>query len=108
MISTGLRLVSFVWRPVTTTCQTGSDMPDGLELQGLGQALKIGLLGAVRAWHGHQEVLLGHPRQPAVQAVLALDAPRALAGDLLTEGLWGDRAPTGAPGMVQGYVSRLR
>ncbi|MEV0344999.1 BTAD domain-containing putative transcriptional regulator [Nonomuraea sp. NPDC050680] len=83
-------------------------MPDGLELPGLGQALKIGLLGAVRAWHGHQEVLLGPPRQRAVLALLALEAGRTVSVDRLIEGLWGERAPTGARGMVQGYVSRLR
>ncbi|MEV1243704.1 BTAD domain-containing putative transcriptional regulator [Nonomuraea sp. NPDC049750] len=83
-------------------------MPDGLELQGLGQALKIGLLGAVRAWHGHQEVLLGPPRQRAVLALLALEAGRTVSVERLIEGLWGERAPTGARGMVQGYVSRLR
>jgi DNA-binding SARP family transcriptional activator len=83
-------------------------MPDGLELPGLGQALKIGLLGAVRAWHGHQEILLGPPRQRAVLALLALEAGRTVSVDRLIEGLWGERAPTGARGMVQGYVSRLR
>ncbi|MCA2225314.1 AfsR/SARP family transcriptional regulator [Nonomuraea aurantiaca] len=83
-------------------------MPDGLELPGLDQALKIGLLGAVRAWHGHQEILLGPPRQRAVLALLALEAGRTVSVERLIEGLWGERAPTGARGMVQGYVSRLR
>lgn len=89
-------------------CQTGSDMPDGLELPALDHVLKIGLLGAVRAWREHQEVPLGPPRQRAVLALLALEAGRAVSVERLIEGLWGERAPTGARGMVQGYVSRLR
>ncbi|MFG1682659.1 BTAD domain-containing putative transcriptional regulator [Nonomuraea sp. NPDC049269] len=83
-------------------------MPDGCELPALDHVLKIGLLGAVRAWRGHQEIPLGPPRQRAVLALLALEAGRAVSVERLIEGLWGERAPAGARGMVQGYVSRLR
>ncbi|MBT2224892.1 AfsR/SARP family transcriptional regulator [Nonomuraea sp. NEAU-A123] len=83
-------------------------MPDGCELPALDHVLKIGLLGAVRAWREHQEIPLGPPRQRAVLAMLALEAGRAVSVERLIEGLWGERAPAGARGMVQGYVSRLR
>lgn len=83
-------------------------MQDGFELPALDHVLKIGLLGAVRAWREHQEIPLGPPRQRAVLALLALEAGRAVSVERLIEGLWGERAPVGARGMVQGYVSRLR
>ncbi|GAA3132609.1 AfsR/SARP family transcriptional regulator [Streptosporangium carneum] len=70
--------------------------------------LRIGLLGAVQAWRGRQEIPIGPPRQRAVLALLALEAGRTVSMERLITGLWGERAPTGARGLVQGYVSRLR
>ncbi|MEV7007061.1 BTAD domain-containing putative transcriptional regulator [Streptosporangium sp. NPDC051022] len=74
----------------------------------LEHVLRIGLLGAVQAWRGRQEIPLGPPRQRAVLALLALEAGRTVSVERLIEGLWGERAPAGARGLVQGYVSRLR
>ncbi|MEU1729557.1 AfsR/SARP family transcriptional regulator [Streptosporangium sp. NPDC020145] len=74
----------------------------------LGHVLKIGLLGAVQARCECREVPLGPPRQRAVLALLALEAGRTVPMERLIRGLWGERAPAGARGLVQGYVSRLR
>ncbi|NRQ38559.1 hypothetical protein HII36_43060 [Nonomuraea sp. NN258] len=83
-------------------------MSDGPKLRGTEHVVKIGLLGAVRAWRGRQEILLGQPRQRAALALLALEAGRTVSVDRLIEGLWGERPPAGARSLVQGYVSRLR
>ncbi|MEV8633903.1 BTAD domain-containing putative transcriptional regulator [Streptosporangium sp. NPDC051023] len=74
----------------------------------LEHVLKVGLLGAVQAWCECQEIPLGPPRQRAVLALLALEAGRTVSMERLIEGLWGEGAPAGARGLVQGYVSRLR
>ncbi|MFI6182657.1 BTAD domain-containing putative transcriptional regulator [Nonomuraea sp. NPDC051191] len=83
-------------------------MSDETTRAGLADVLKIGLLGAVRAWRGRQEIPLGPPRQRAALALLALDAGRLVSVNRLIEGLWGERPPAGARNLVQGYVSRLR
>ncbi|MFI7468408.1 AfsR/SARP family transcriptional regulator [Nonomuraea sp. NPDC049646] len=83
-------------------------MSDETARAGLADVLKIGLLGAVRAWRGRQEIPLGPPRQRAALALLALDAGRLVSVNRLIEGLWGERPPAGARNLVQGYVSRLR
>ncbi|MGW2218595.1 AfsR/SARP family transcriptional regulator [Nonomuraea sp. NPDC001684] len=83
-------------------------MSDETARAGLADVLKIGLLGAVRAWRGRQEIPLGPPRQRAALALLALDADRLVSVNRLIEGLWGERPPAGARNLVQGYVSRLR
>ncbi|MFF4987019.1 BTAD domain-containing putative transcriptional regulator [Streptosporangium saharense] len=74
----------------------------------LEHVLKIGLLGAVQARCECREIPLGPPRQRAVLALLALEAGRTVPMERLIRGLWGERAPAGARGLVQGYVSRLR
>ncbi|WP_202637884.1 AfsR/SARP family transcriptional regulator [Bailinhaonella thermotolerans] len=51
---------------------------------------------------------LGPPRQRAVLALLALETGRTVPVERLIQALWGERAPEGARGLVQGYVSRLR
>ncbi|MFI9593303.1 BTAD domain-containing putative transcriptional regulator [Nonomuraea sp. NPDC052265] len=83
-------------------------MSDETARAGLADVLKIGLLGAVRAWRGRQEIPLGPPRQRAALALLALDAGRLVSVNRLIDGLWGERPPAGARNLVQGYVSRLR
>ncbi|RSN12484.1 AfsR family transcriptional regulator [Nonomuraea sp. WAC 01424] len=83
-------------------------MSDKTERAGLVDVLRIGILGAVRAWRGRQEIPLGPPRQRAALALLALDAGRLVSVNRLIEGLWGERPPAGAPNLLQGYVSRLR
>src|SRR5262249_61303819 len=40
--------------------------------------------------------------------MLALDAGRVVSADRLIDGLWGDRAPAGAPNALQHHISRLR
>ncbi|MEV6669850.1 AfsR/SARP family transcriptional regulator [Streptomyces sp. NPDC051162] len=75
---------------------------------GRGRAdLRISLLGPVRAWRGPAEIDLGTPQQRTVLALLATQGgpvPR----DRLIDGVYGERPPGCAPGLVSTYASRLR
>lgn len=75
---------------------------------GRGRAdLRISLLGPVRAWRGQAEIDLGTPQQRTVLALLAAQGgpvPR----DRLIDGVYGERPPGCAPGLVSTYASRLR
>lgn len=53
-------------------------------------------------------IQLGGRNEPALLALLLLNANRPLSADRLIEGLWGERAPPSAMKTVQVYVSRLR
>lgn len=69
--------------------------------------LRISLLGPVRAWRGQAEIDLGTPQQRTVLALLATQGglvPR----DRLIDGVYGERPPGCAPGLVSTYASRLR
>jgi DNA-binding SARP family transcriptional activator len=70
--------------------------------------MDIHLLGPVEASLDGLPVALGAPQQRGVLALLALDVNRTVSADRLSEGLWGERAPSSAPKMVQLYVSQLR
>ncbi|WP_188316917.1 AfsR/SARP family transcriptional regulator [Solihabitans fulvus] len=69
---------------------------------------QIGLLGPVEVGHGQHLLPIGPPMQRAVVALLAVDAGRCVPVDRLIEGLWAERPPAGARGLIQTYVSRLR
>ncbi|CCH32454.1 BTAD domain-containing putative transcriptional regulator [Actinosynnema sp. NPDC047251] len=73
-----------------------------------GQALRVALLGPVRAWTGAREVALGSARQRGVFAVLALRPGTTVRRDELIRAVWGDDAPATAEGSVYTYVSVLR
>ena len=51
---------------------------------------------------------LGPAKQRTVLAVLLFAAGRAVSRDEIIQGVWGDAAPSGAPGLVANYVARLR
>ena len=70
--------------------------------------MDIRLLGPIEASLDGRPVALGPPQQRAVLAMLALKVNRTVSADLLSEGLWGERAPATAPKIVQLYVSQLR
>jgi DNA-binding SARP family transcriptional activator len=78
--------------------------PGGLVLN----ALRVCVLGPVRAWVGEREIELGPGRQRAVFAVLAVHAGRLVGRDELINAVWGDSPPATAAGSVYTYVSGLR
>ncbi|NUT47539.1 MAG: AAA family ATPase [Saccharothrix sp.] len=70
-------------------------------------ALRVELLGTVRAWLGEREVDLGSSRPRALFAMLALRSG-GVGRDELVAGVWGADAPPTAEGSVHTYVSALR
>ncbi|HEX3779075.1 MAG TPA: BTAD domain-containing putative transcriptional regulator [Pseudonocardiaceae bacterium] len=70
--------------------------------------LRIQLLGPVRAWHCYDEVELGSARRRAVFAMLALRANETVSLAELVDGIWGDKPPARAVGILHTYVYDLR
>ncbi|MFF9474273.1 BTAD domain-containing putative transcriptional regulator [Streptomyces roseolus] len=68
--------------------------------------IRISVLGPLRAWRGDRPLGLGHPRQQAVLAALAMAAGRTLSRRELLDGIWGMEPP--AANVVPVYVYRLR
>src|SRR5260221_12707484 len=66
------------------------------------------MLGAVRVWRQEHELTLGHPRQRALLAMLAVRASRPVGRDELIDGIWGSDPPATAANCVHSYVARLR
>lgn len=71
-------------------------------------ALRLVVLGPVRAWIGDREVPLGSARPQAVFTMLALRAGAAVRRDDLVAGVWGRNPPVTAEGSVHTYISLLR
>ncbi|MFF5701367.1 BTAD domain-containing putative transcriptional regulator [Streptomyces sp. NPDC012794] len=71
-----------------------------------GPEVRISVLGPLRAWHDGRPLNLGHLRQQAVLAALALCAGRTLSRQELLDDVWGTEAP--AANVVPVYVYRLR
>jgi tetratricopeptide (TPR) repeat protein len=71
-------------------------------------ALRIQILGPVRAWRGEQELELGGPRPRAMLGMLAMRAGRAVARSELIDGMWGADPPASAVNSVHVYVVGLR
>lgn len=71
-------------------------------------ALKLSLLGPVRATRGGADLPLGPARRAAVLAMLALHAGHAVARHELIGAVWGEEPPASAVGNVYTYVSALR
>jgi DNA-binding SARP family transcriptional activator/tetratricopeptide (TPR) repeat protein len=71
-------------------------------------ALRVSVLGPVRAWYGDRELNLGPARQRALFAVLAANANNLVSRDELIEAVWGATPPATAPGSVYTYISGLR
>lgn len=77
-------------------------------MSGNGDAIRVQLLGPVRAWRGEHELALGGPRGRAVFGMLAMRAGRPVSRDELIDGLWGDQPPSSAVNSVHVYVAGLR
>jgi DNA-binding SARP family transcriptional activator len=54
-------------------------------------ALRIQVLGPVRAWRGGQPLALGPPRRQAVLTVLAVRANQVVTRDEIVDAVWGAR-----------------
>ncbi|TXS19785.1 MULTISPECIES: BTAD domain-containing putative transcriptional regulator [Streptomyces] len=68
--------------------------------------IQISLLGPLRAWQDGRPLDLGHLRQQAVLAALALGAGRPLSRQELLDDVWGTETP--AANVVPVYIYRLR
>ncbi|MFD7460697.1 MULTISPECIES: BTAD domain-containing putative transcriptional regulator [unclassified Streptomyces] len=71
-----------------------------------GAKVRISLLGPLQAWQDGRPLDLGHPRQQAVLAALALGTGRSLSRQELLDDVWGMEPPAG--NVVPVYVYRLR
>jgi DNA-binding SARP family transcriptional activator len=71
-------------------------------------ALRVQLLGPVRAWRGEQELELGGPRRRAVLGMLAMRANQVVSRSELIDGMWGEDPPASAVNSVHVYVAGLR
>ncbi|MFF4219181.1 BTAD domain-containing putative transcriptional regulator [Streptomyces nondiastaticus] len=71
-----------------------------------GPRVRISVLGPLRAWYDGQPLDLGHLRQQAVLAALALCPGRSVSRQELTDGVWGEEPPN--TNVVPVYIYRLR
>ncbi len=70
-------------------------------------ALRVELLGPVRAWRGEDELELGGPQRRALLGMLAGTRRLVSRGELIA-GLWGQDAPASAGNAVHVHISGLR
>ena len=68
----------------------------------------VRVLGELAVRHRGAEVPIGHARQRAVLAVLALEAGQVVPTDSLLDSVWGERPPSRQRSVVRTYLSRLR
>ncbi|MGH3432020.1 MAG: BTAD domain-containing putative transcriptional regulator, partial [Thermocrispum sp.] len=71
-------------------------------------ALRVRLLGSMRAECGDTVLDLGSARRQAVFAILAMRAGQAVSRAELITGVWGDDPPATVTGSLYTYVSDLR
>jgi DNA-binding SARP family transcriptional activator/tetratricopeptide (TPR) repeat protein len=70
--------------------------------------LRVGVLGPVAVWNGHDELRVGQPRQQAVLGILAMRANRVISRGELVDAVWGQDPPASAEGGIYTYVAGLR
>jgi DNA-binding SARP family transcriptional activator len=70
--------------------------------------VEFGLLGPVRLAVDGRPIPVRPARQRAVLAVLLLHGNRVVSADHLIDGVWGERPPASARGLLHTYVWRLR
>ena len=70
--------------------------------------MEFHVLGPLEIVRQDRTLELGTGKQRALLAVLLVHANEVVSSDRLIDALWGEQAPTTAPKIVQGYVSRLR
>ncbi|MER7667470.1 BTAD domain-containing putative transcriptional regulator [Kitasatospora sp. NPDC096128] len=81
-------------------------LPRGADGRTAGPRVRISVLGPLRAWHDGRAVDLGHLRQQAVLAALALHRGRTVSRQELLDGVWGSEPPV--TNVVPVHVYRLR
>ncbi|MGW6863648.1 BTAD domain-containing putative transcriptional regulator [Streptomyces sp. NPDC054901] len=86
-------------RPVRTVAPTTAGRAPG-------PTVRISLLGPLQAWRDGRSLNLGHLRQQAVLAALALCAGRPLSQQELLDDVWGMEPPVA--NVVPVYIYRLR
>jgi DNA-binding SARP family transcriptional activator len=72
------------------------------------KVIEFRVLGLLEAVEGDRLLGLGRPQQRALLAVLLVHRGEVVSLDRLIDELWGERAPSSAAKIVQGYVSNLR
>src|SRR4051794_41625962 len=70
--------------------------------------MEFRILGPLEVRSERGPLALGGVKPRAILALLLLDAGKAISGERLALGLWGEEAPAGAVKTVQVHVSRLR
>ena len=70
--------------------------------------MEYDLLGPLEVRSDGRTIAVGHGKQRALLAVLALNAGRVVPAERLIDELWGDEPPATAATALQVYVSRLR
>ncbi|MFV2104307.1 AfsR/SARP family transcriptional regulator [Micromonospora sp. LOL_024] len=73
-----------------------------------GSALRLDILGPLRAWRGDTPVALGRTQQRVVLGVLALHANQPVGRGRLIAEVWGANAPAYAVNLLQKHISGLR
>jgi DNA-binding SARP family transcriptional activator len=71
-------------------------------------ALRVTVLGPVRAWLGGYEPTLGGPRQRIVLTVLAMRANRTVTRDEIIDAVWADDPPASVVNIVHVHINALR
>ncbi|MEC4016566.1 AfsR/SARP family transcriptional regulator [Streptomyces sp. H27-D2] len=77
-----------------------------IAMRAAGPKVHISLLGPLQAWRDGRPLHLGHLRQQAVLAALALGAGRSLSQQELLDDVWGMEPPVA--NVVPVYIYRLR
>lgn len=86
--------------------QAASPAPRAPTRRDAGPTMQISLLGPLQAWQDGRPLKLGHLRQQAVLAALALCAGRTVGQQELLDGVWGTDSPV--TNVVPVYIYRLR
>ncbi|MFY1671014.1 AfsR/SARP family transcriptional regulator [Plantactinospora sp. WMMB334] len=71
-------------------------------------ALRVQVLGPIRAWRDEEPVELGREGQRAVLGLLALSCGEPLSRAQLIDSLWGDTPPPSAANVIQTSIKHLR
>jgi DNA-binding SARP family transcriptional activator/Tfp pilus assembly protein PilF len=87
---------------------SGGERAAGGEGRSGGEAVRVQLLGPVRAWRDEHELGLGGPARRAVLGMLAMRANQVVSRSELIDGLWGEDPPDSAVNGVHVYVAGLR
>ncbi len=73
-----------------------------------GEAIRVQLLGTVRAWRGAEEIDLGPRQRRTVLAVLALAAGRPLPRERIIDVLWPEGPTATAGNAIHTHIKHLR